>query len=67
MFVRVNAIFNTWSVILHEGCIGGLQRIHNLFTISSLAKLILQLLSLDYFKNQAGLMIQFDQTVKSQN
>ena len=67
MFVRVNAIFNTYSVILHEGRIGGLQRIHNLFTISSLAKLILQLLSFDYFKNQAGLMIQFDQTVKSQN
>ena len=25
MFVRVNAIFNTWSVILHEGRIGGLS------------------------------------------
>ena len=25
MFVRVNAIFNTWGVILHEGRIGGLQ------------------------------------------
>ena len=24
MFVRVNAIFNTWSVILHEGRTGGL-------------------------------------------
>ena len=25
MFVRVNAIFNTWGVILHEGRIGGLR------------------------------------------
>ena len=24
MFVRVNAIFNTWGAILHEGRIGGL-------------------------------------------
>ena len=24
MFVRLNAIFNTWGVILHEGRIGGL-------------------------------------------
>ena len=27
MFVRVNAIFNTWGVILHEGRIGGLERL----------------------------------------
>ena len=25
MFVRVNAIFNTWGLILHEGRIGGLH------------------------------------------
>ena len=25
MFVRVNAIFNTWGVILHEGRIDGLN------------------------------------------
>ena len=26
MFVRVNAIFNTWGVILHEGRIDGLSK-----------------------------------------
>ena len=28
MFVRVNAIFNTWGVILHEGRIGGFIQLH---------------------------------------
>ena len=29
MFVRVNAIFNTWGVILHEGRVGGLDFLAN--------------------------------------
>ena len=28
MFVRVNAIFNTWGVMLHEGRIGGLDKVY---------------------------------------
>ena len=34
MFVRVNAIFNTWSVILHEGRIGGLNFLHKTLLIN---------------------------------